>query len=248
MRPYLREVFHGKPSWLTPIIHFRVLGIKPILSFLIRIPLLCKAFLAIDWKVSERVLENNWLYCFLDRLPEEARILDIGCAESMLSFELANMGYRVIGIDIRDYPLTHPNLSSIVGNICQMPFRDESFDFITCISTIEHIGLSSWGIPAFSQGDINAMKEILRCLKPNGLLYLTVPFGIQTITWQRIYNSQHLNDLLKDFEILISKYYQRHQYKFWLPTTAQELEKISSTIEERVNGVAIVLCRKKITS
>jgi SAM-dependent methyltransferase len=243
--PYLEPIFKGKPSWITPVIHFRIFGIKPILSLLLRIPLLREKFLELDWEVWERVVENTWLYRFLDQLSEQARILDVGCVESLISFELATMGYKVTGIDMRDYdyPLAHPNFSFFVGDICKMPFANEFFDMIMAISTIEHVGLPSYGLSAFPEGDKKSLVEIHRCLKPNGLLYITLPFGVKRITWLRIYDSQSLIDLLKNFDILVSKYYQCFQDKLWLPTTARELERMSSSKEDG-EGVVIMLCRK----
>ena len=42
-----------------------------------------------------------------------ASVLDVGCAESLLPFELASLGYRVTGIDLREYPMDHPNLTTV---------------------------------------------------------------------------------------------------------------------------------------
>jgi len=239
------EFVEGKPSWLTPFIHFKIFGIKPIYSIFIRIPFLCDKFLKVDWKVTERVVENNWLYRFLDKLPEQARILDVGCVGSMVSFELANMGYKVTGIDLRGYPLLHPNFSFVKGDICRMPFPDGSFDFITAISTIEHVGFPFYDLPAFPEGDKKVIREIYRCLKYEGLFYMTVPFGLKENTWYQIFDSRHLTGLLQDFNIIEEKYYRRSLGKFWLPVTAQELEKVSPYSSQGVNGVAILLCKKR---
>ena len=187
--PYFVEIFKGKPTkWITPIIHLRTLGTKPFLAILWRIPFLRDYFLEVDWECRERVLEYPWLYRCLHTLPEKARILDIGCAESSLVFELASMGYNVIGLDLRDYPLTHPNFKFVIGNIFWLPFLSNSFDFISAISTIEHLGIPTWGIPSYSKSDADGINEIHRCLKLGGLLFLTVPFGTKTISWQRIYD------------------------------------------------------------
>lgn len=243
--PYLIEIFEGKPRKLiTPLIHFKILGTKPILAIIWRIPFLRNALLDINWECRERVLEYPWLYRCLDMLPNQAKILDIGCAESSLAFELASMGYQVVGIDLRDYVLTHPNLNFVLGNIFYMPFPPNSFDFIAAISTIEHVGIPTWGIPAHPKSDTDAINEIYRCLKPGGFLFLTVPFGVKTVTWQRIYDYDTLRILLEAFNVQLSKYYKRVERKYWLEVEKEELEKIPSTIDTGVNGVAIFLCRK----
>jgi SAM-dependent methyltransferase len=243
--PYFIEVFRGKPTkWITRIIHFKILGIKPFLAILWRIRFLRNYFLEIDWECRERVLEYPWLYRCLNILPDKARILDIGCAESPLVFELASMGYDVVGLDLRDYPLIHPNLRFVIGNIFWLPFLSESFDFVSAISTIEHLGIPTWGIPSYSKSDIDGINEIHRCLRPGGLLFFTVPFGVKSITWQRIYDYVTLQKLLAQYDIITSRYYKRVEKKYWIETQKEELEQIPSTLEEGVNGVAIYLCRK----
>jgi SAM-dependent methyltransferase len=243
--PYFIEVFQGKPAkWITRIIHFKILGIKPFLAVMWRIPFLRNYFLVIDWECRERVLEYPWLYRCLNALPDKARVLDIGSAESPLVFELASMGYKVVGLDLRDYPLTHPNLGFVIGNIFWLPFLSESFDFISAISTIEHLGIPTWGIPSYSTSDADGINEINRCLKPGGLLFLTVPFGIKTITWQRIYDYETLQKLIPQYDVIISKYYKRIEKKYWIEAEKEELEEVASTLELGVNGVAIYLCRK----
>lgn len=245
-RPYLIEVFTGKSAkWITPFINFKIGGKKPFLAIIWRISCLRKNFLQIDWECRERVLENIWIYKCLSSLPDKAKILDIGSSGSSLPFELASMGYQVIGIDLRGYPLEHPNLQFITGNIFYMPFSSDSFDFISAISTIEHLGIPTWSsVPVSSKEDKEGIDEVYRCLKPGGYLYLTVPFGVRSITWQRIYDYKSLKNLLQVFNIILSKYYKRIEKKYWIEVEKKELEKIPSTIKDGVNGVAIILCKK----
>lgn len=65
-----------------------------------------------------------------------------------------------------------------------LPFRDEWFDEIACLSTLEHVGMDN----AFystaerarpsSPGDFaKALGELRRVLRPRGRLLLSVPFG-----------------------------------------------------------------------
>lgn len=243
--PYFIEVFKGKRAkWLTRIILFKIFGIKPFLAAMWRIPFLRNSFLEIDWECRERVLEYPWLYRCLNSLPDKARVLDIGCAESPLVFELASMGYDVIGLDLRDYPLTHPNLQFVIGNIFWLPFLSASFDFVSAISTVEHLGIPTWGIPSYSKSDADGINEIHRCLKPGGFLFLTVPFGIKNITWQRIYDYETLQELIPQYEVIISKYYKRIEKKYWIEAEREELGEMASTLKSGVNGVAIYLCKK----
>ena len=52
------------------------------------------------------------------------------------------------------------------------------FDVVTCISTIEHVGLGAYGEPPGAKdSDMVAMRRIRELTKPGGLLVLTVPLG-----------------------------------------------------------------------
>ena len=67
----------------------------------------------------------------------------------MLKSELKNINYIT-------YDLNSP-LAEIKGDICNMPFKNNSFDYILCNHVLEHIN-----------DDKKAMMEIFRVLNISG--------------------------------------------------------------------------------
>lgn len=65
-----------------------------------------------------------------------------------------------------DYTTTDLNspLADVKADICDLPFKDESFDFILCNHVLEHI-----------PDDTKAMQEIFRILKKGGTAILQIP-------------------------------------------------------------------------
>ncbi|WAC01486.1 methyltransferase domain-containing protein [Lacinutrix neustonica] len=55
-------------------------------------------------------------------------------------------------------------LADVKADICNLPFEDDSYDMIFCNHVLEHI-----------PDDTQAMKELYRVLKPNGMAILQIP-------------------------------------------------------------------------
>jgi hypothetical protein len=146
---------------------------------------------------------------FLEHNVRNRNILDIGSAGSTLPTILAALGNKVTCLDIRDWPVSYPNLSFIKGDIADLNLPYESFDVITCVSTIEHIGLGRYGDIEDPEGDIKAAEEPKKYLKPNGLLILTVPFGKPTVVFpaHRIYNRSRLQKIISGFRVVDEKFF-----------------------------------------
>ena len=65
-----------------------------------------------------------------------------------------------------DYTTTDLNspLADVKADICNLPFKDDSYDVILCNHVLEHI-----------TDDTKAMQELYRILKPNGMAILQIP-------------------------------------------------------------------------
>jgi ubiquinone/menaquinone biosynthesis C-methylase UbiE len=84
-------------------------------------------------------------------------VLDVGCGRGYFMKEFLEMGKDVYGIDISDYAVSHPMPGCegriIKGDILDIPFKDNFFEWTICYSVMEHI----------PEGDIpKALKEIAR--------------------------------------------------------------------------------------
>lgn len=103
----------------------------------------------------------------LEHLPllaswQKVKVCDVGCCRNLLSYEIIGRGYRLIGIDIEEYCENYP------GIFVRQDVRDwqgYDFDFVTCISVLEHIE---------DHQDL-ALKRMIDCLKIGGRLLLTIP-------------------------------------------------------------------------
>jgi O-antigen chain-terminating methyltransferase len=180
-------------------------------------------------KVTERIVEYPFACESLKDVPKDAKILDVGCTPSTLPLELAAFGYKVWGIDLLEYPSTHPNFKFVMEKIEKSPFPDEFFDVVLCISTLEHIGLYGFLYPATEiSADKKAVREMARVVKTGGKVVVTVPYGVPyTAANYRVYDSKRLKEVIGDLQIEIFKTFMYTDEK-WLPCTEEEASKIHS--------------------
>ncbi len=240
-----------------PITVFKELQSNGLKSIFIKLPLVKKVIDRLpqkildliyfdDYHVTERIFEKGFVFMNLSDIPIGSKILDVGCAWSSLSLELACLGYHVWGIDIDDYPFHHPNLEFVKGSICKTDFPDNFFDVVIAVSTLEHIGLGWYG-DSVQDSDIKAISEIHRILKNGGIFILTLPFGIRRTTKVfRVYDRESLYKLIDGFEIIKKEFFRNYEDKYWCPTSEKEAEKQDLNKRNR-NGanVCLVLKNKK---
>ena len=152
--------------------------------------------------VNERIVEVPWVFRALHALAPSARVLDVGSVESTVALSLAALGYRVTALDLRTYPLSHPNLDVVTS-----PIEDfepaELYDAVLCISTIEHIGLGWYGGGhGAPDADRMALDHLRALVRPGGTLVLTTPYGAAGVdAIQRTYDRSGLDALLAGWDV-----------------------------------------------
>jgi SAM-dependent methyltransferase len=91
--------------------------------------------------------------------------------------------------DYRPAQLGLDNLKSLHGDLTAIQLPDNSVQSLSCMHTVEHVGLGRYGDPIDFYGDVKAIAELKRITAPGGSLLFVVPVGQQRIEFngQRIY-------------------------------------------------------------
>ncbi len=95
--------------------------------------------------------------------------LEIGCGLGYFSNKASKMGAKVTGIDIGPKLVAinkkiTPKGKFVVSSASKLLFNDESFDIVLTTEVIEHVDKQK-----------DAIKEMFRVLKTNGVLVITTP-------------------------------------------------------------------------
>lgn len=184
----------------------------------------------VRWEVfSERIIENPII---IRNLPSKvSKILDVGSRYSHIPLEMASLGHEVYAFDIENYLFKHKKLKFVKGDIRNTEFKDDFFDVVTIISTLEHVGMgeTSYGDLEEKDGDITAMQEIWRILKPGGVILLTVPFGKHKfLPFLRVYDKDRIKKISKGYKVM-KEIYMLNDKENWGITTYDKVKSIENT-------------------
>jgi len=135
------------------------------------------------------------------------KILDIGSGVSLFPIYLASKGHDVMSIDNdailmdRISPLLAKSCKTVVkynlGNATELQFEDDTFDRVFCISVLEHLEEDKIDGKFVNYHklnlDVTAIADMLRVLKPGGLLILTFDWS-EDLDEQRSYRLRDIYD------------------------------------------------------
>lgn len=138
------------------------------------------------------------------RVAWNSRVLDLGCGTGYGSYLLAQSGAaHVVGVDGNSAAVmhaqtwfSHPRVTFETGDIGEdlHVFDEHGFEMVVAFEILEHVL------------DLqNVMRNIVKCLVPNGTLIMSVPVIPTTMTnlWhRRDFTQEDILDLLwQDFDV-----------------------------------------------
>ncbi|HEY2630649.1 MAG TPA: methyltransferase domain-containing protein [Usitatibacter sp.] len=140
-------------------------------------------------------IEHWHRYHFAARWAAGKRVLDVACGEGYGSALLARHAASVVGVDISQQAIDHAkNAYATLGNaefICasctSIPLENASVDVAVSFETIEHIAEQS-----------QFLDEILRVLKPEGVLLLSCPNKLEYTDKRDYVNEFHVKELYRE--------------------------------------------------
>ncbi len=154
-------------------------------------------------KTAETSFDRHYIYhtAWAARVVKEIQPTFHTDISSMLYF--STMLSAFIPVEFYDYrpaDIKLDGLEAKKGDLNSLPFADNSLESISCMHTIEHIGLGRYGDPIDPDGDLNAIKELKRVVKPGGSLLIVTPIGIPRIEYNahRIYSPYQIRDMVID--------------------------------------------------
>ncbi|WP_225872333.1 DUF268 domain-containing protein [Pedobacter frigidisoli] len=85
----------------------------------------------------------------------------------------------------------------------QLPFENDSVKSISCMHTVEHIGLGRYGGPLDPDGDLKPLEELKRVCAKYGNLLIVVPVGKPKVVFNahRIYDPHTILTYMSGFRL-----------------------------------------------
>jgi len=179
--------------------------------------------------IDERIVEYPWLF---SRLPDgPGTLLDAGSVLNHL-FVLAHPKLQTKEVTIMTLAPEEcchwqRRISYVYGDARNMIFRDEVFDNVVSLSTLEHVGLDNQCFHAspLSQtasapdSHLAAVQEFRRVLKRGGRCFVSVPFGRRvSLGWQQVFDGEMIERVIRAFapESCKEKYFQYSEPRRWM--------------------------------
>ena len=147
-----------------------------------------------------------WMKSTLASIPAGNRILDAGAGELKYKSLCSHLDY--VSQDFAQYEGIGDSRGlqtgswdqtklDIISDITKVPEPDASFDVVMCIEVLEHL-----------PSPVEALRELSRLLRPNGLLIVTAPFC----------------SLTHFAPFFFQTGYSRYFYEYWLGEFGFEIE------------------------
>jgi len=162
------------------------------------------------YRLDARIIEIPWILSRIGDSP--GRLLDAGSALNhefvLTSPALQQQKVTIITLTPEEKAFWQLGVSYVFGDLRQLDFRDELFDIIACISTIEHVGMDNSLYAADAdiarRGDptefLSALSELRRVLRPGGTLFVTFPFGrYENHGWFQQFDASLVDQLVNSF-------------------------------------------------
>jgi SAM-dependent methyltransferase len=133
---------------------------------------------------------------------------DVGCETGAYPAIQIGAGIDTCDVfEIRDIEVDNERVHVQIIDLCNNSNLKPKYDLITCISTIEHIGLGRYGDPLDPFGDLKMMNSIRKIMRPGGFVIIVVPChpdyeGHVVFNAHRLYTPYRIATLFEGFQVL----------------------------------------------
>ena len=123
---------------------------------------------------ADRSIITPYLDALCDRLPEGARVLDLGCGPGWETRTLHDRGFTAVGFDLSRAFLRHARSAHsaaapyVRGDMRRLPFASDSFAGVWACASLLHLSTPDLQL---------ALSEVARVLTPEGAVVASIQVG-----------------------------------------------------------------------
>lgn len=192
----------------------------------IEFPLIARSFCTFKWQDTKKRFKMSLfdvLPCLFENIPytrfdthyiyhtawaaRKVKEIDakehVDISSSLYFSSIVSAFVPVRFYDFRPAKLNLTNLTSAPANLLNLPFESNSIVSLSCMHTVEHVGLGRYGDEVSPEGDLQATSELSRVVTPGGNLLFVVPIGRPRIQFNahRVYSHDMVIAMFPDFEV-----------------------------------------------
>ena len=167
---------------------------------------------------------------FLDKIPDDSTVADIGCGNGKAMLYRKNLIWS--GCDFSKNLVkicVNRGLNAVPGDVMDIPFNDSTYDYTLCIAVLHHLSTH--------EKRIKAVEELVRITKPGGEIFILCwaidqpPDSRRKFTEQEnyvnfcdkykkvlgkryyyVFQNNELEDLLPDNVTIVKSFYEMGNY------------------------------------
>lgn len=125
-------------------------------------------------------------------------IAHLACVRKVEVFDIRPLTSEIENVEFTQWDITNPN-----------PALNGIADCVSCLHTLEHIGLGRYGDQLDPDGWRKGLKSLVDLVAPGGGLWLSVPIGRQRVEFNahRVFDPKTIADCLASMNILLDEFY-----------------------------------------
>ena len=157
---------------------------------------------------NTRINTWKWVDAFIEKLPKNSIIYDIGCGNGR---NMSHSNHEFIGVDNSKKLIDicrKKSMNVMYADICNLPFKDNTADVILSIASFHHLDTE--------KERFEAMRELYRVLKPKGRVLLSVwsidqphtaKYNFEDYEGNHWTDEDNIVDWINNHEKIYKKYY-----------------------------------------
>ena len=165
-----------------------------------------KRYPCLDDRTETTIFDAHYIYhpaWAIRRILQLAPLKHIDISSTLQFCSMLSAFMPVEFYDYRPANLNLTNLSSGKADLTDLFFETDSIVSLSCMHTVEHIGLGRYGDPIDPEGDVKAINELKRVTAKGGSLFFVVPVGKPKIQFNahRVYAFEQIKEYFEAFDL-----------------------------------------------